>query len=311
MQNANYSHEYLQTLYDNDALESLVNLTKKSNQPDAMFFYLKALLKLGEFGLALSYIEEHSITLYEYDAISLMNMHIDILLEEARFDYATNMLKMYEDYPYFSQEANDVIKELQAKVAEKRLDTTKKRELTLKDLRARLYGRSIDLFVSAVLYIVEEKEPLYLDLLRPFLLEEVNTGRKSLVIVYLLNSPSDGVFDIWRFGKIHSVDFSKVSKPFYEYNARMATLLPKQSYISNDVTLERALFNVFFRHRIHTFPLNIDEEDESFLMKYYYYIALNMIGNPHTLEQYAAEYDLALDALPYYRKKYHLHVLRY
>ncbi len=311
MQNANLDLQYLQTLYENDALEPLVNLTKKSKHPAVMFFYLKALLKLGEFGLALSYIEEHSILLYEYDALSLMQMHIDILLEEARFDYAINMLKMYEDYPYFSQEANDLIKELQAKVNAKRSNSTKKRELTIKDLKTRLNHENIDLFVSALVYIINEKEPLYFDLLRPLLLEEYNTGRKSLVIIHLLRSEIDSDFEIWRYGTVYTVNFNKVSKTFYEYNARFATLFPKEVYIANDVTLERAIWSVFFRHRVHTFPLEIALEDEPFLIKYYHYIALNMIGNPHTLEQYAAEYSLALDELPKYRNKYHLHVLRF
>ena len=58
--------------------------------------------------------------LYTNNAAQLIDWHIDILLELDDLDQTLNTLKIYETFPYFSLETNELIAKLGDKVQQKR-----------------------------------------------------------------------------------------------------------------------------------------------------------------------------------------------
>ena len=91
----------LKSLMDRKEYDIVLRLTKKSTDPNELFYRVSAFLGAGKYQEALECIETNKLIL-QSDLLLLMKVHIEILCILGRFDEAYAALDYYKNLPYES-----------------------------------------------------------------------------------------------------------------------------------------------------------------------------------------------------------------
>ncbi|MFA5660232.1 MAG: hypothetical protein WC968_02420 [Bacilli bacterium] len=298
--------ERLKELLRKGDIETLLKLTKNSEDPVSAFFYIAGLRQIGEYQIALSYISEHQMELYNTNAPQLIEWHIDILLELNELDQALNILKQYDTFPYFSLETNELITRLSDKVQKKRKEKYEQRHITLPVIEKRLLSMSEELMLSAVQYLDTYYHESYEILLGKVLREAPLELTKSLVLFLLRQKGSKSQFKVHKFDQIITADITKLQEPLnikavQHIIASLKDLTAKEK----EVNFFKNSLDLFNQHLLFYYPLSYTLKDVPHIAEYLYYLTTNMMGNHLTLEDFSLEHDFNLEALLRIEKKYY------
>lgn len=288
----------LKHLYKDDEIEKLIAITKDSDEINHRLFYLHALRKLGEYHIALSYIAEHQMELYNAFGPELIKLHIDSLAEIGDYDQALNVLKQYEAFPYFSLETNEVIAKLREvmQTRRKKEQTNKKYDLLV--LERYLASNDENRGLVALNYIRENYSESYIHLLQKFMLDGSREIIRSFILLLLIEYKYNDVVKVKKFGVVHKVVPAKLVEPFARKSFKeIETQLNKLLARDNDLNLENVLRNVFAHHTIYIFPTQIQKADRELISYLYLFVAYNMMGRTTSLEHFALEFKLDEEAL--------------
>ncbi len=285
--------KHLEALYEGGEIEKLLTLTSTSSDIQHRLFYLRGLRKIGEFEIALSYISDHQMDLYDAFGPTLIELHIDTLFEVGDLDQALNMLKQYEAFPYFSLETNEVIAKLKAEVQRRRKNKQQEHVYDLLALeQALLMGRE-DLAMSALNYVGKHYSDSYIGLLQKAMLQAPSEMVRSFTLLLLYEKRYDQVVQIKKFAQIKKVVPSKITDPLKTRNfMKMDETLKALAERDNDSNIKTVLENVFIHHFIHLFPQTVTLKDVDLVAKLYEFTALNMMGRNISFPNFLIEESL-------------------
>lgn len=298
--------ELFKELLKKGDIETLLKLTKDSEDPVSAFFYIAGLRQIGEFQIALSYISEHQMELYNANAPQLIEWHIDMLLELGELDQALNILKQYDTFPYFSLETNELITRLSDKVQTKRKGNVEQRHLTLPVVEERLLSKKEEAMLGAIQYLDKFYHESYEILLQKALRDAPLELTKSLILFLLRQKGSKSKFKLHKFGQIITVDMTKLQEPIHTKSvqqiiARLKVFASQEKEVNFfNVSLE--LFN---QHVLFYFPLVYTLKDVAHFSEYLYFLTTNMMGNIIPLEEFVLEHNFELDPLLDIHQKYY------
>ncbi|OQA79532.1 MAG: hypothetical protein BWY30_00116 [Tenericutes bacterium ADurb.Bin239] len=301
----------LTKLFNDGDIETVIALSKNSNDPKVQFFYLAALRYLGEFEIALSFISEQQMKLYNEDAPRLIEWHIDILLELDYLDQALNTLKMYEDFPYFSLETNELIASLGEKVQHKRKLKTMQKNFDLYEIERRLFSRSAELAYSALNYINNNYHEAYVPILKKALLDAPDENTKSLVVFALKNKNFNEVVQVNKFGKLVKCNPALAPDPFA--TKAWEALSNKMIAISNDdedMNFGSVASSLMLGHAIYLYPIIYANNDIDGLASAYHFMTLRALGRGRNLIDFANEFNYDLNKIEATLNKYHFDYFR-
>lgn len=298
--------KYIKELYASDDLETLLKLTKGTNDPFLMFYRLKALIKIGEYHIALSYIAENQMELYNFDAPNLIRAHIDLLSELNDLDQALNSLKQYEDFPYFSLETNEIIASLGDKVQKRRKDNFERKQLDLRELERRLFSSDHDLTLSALIYIEKFYSDSYITLLEKVLINASEETLKSYVLYVLKKKEYAKTVKINKHGIILKVNPAKLFEPG-ETTSQKALYKEVAKIVAqdDDLNFKEVINDLISRHIFTIYPQNYDKKDVIALSQTFHFLALNITGRISSFEEFLNEFAYDVNALLEVREKYY------
>lgn len=295
----------LKHLYKDDELEKLIAITKNSDEINHRLFYIHALRKLGEYHIALSYISEHQMELYNAFGPELIKLHIDSLAEISDYDQALNVLKQYESFPYFSLETNEVIAKLSDMVQTKRKHEHINKKYDLLVLEKYLASNDENQALIALTYIRENYSDSYIHLLQKFMLDGSREIIRSFILLLLVEQKYDDVVKIKKFDVIHKVVPSKVVDPFARKSfSEIDAELSKLIAADDDLSLGNVVRNIFSHHTIYIFPAQVHKNDRKLISYLYLFVAYNMMGRTTSLENFELDFKLDQGALTTLISKY-------
>lgn len=298
----------LEKLLASNQLEKLVLLTKGVNEPLFRLYYIKALVKLGDYRIALSEILENSMELYSFNALEIIKTHINILRELKEFDQALNVLKMYEDYPYISQEVNELIYSLIERVQGWRSYETKKKVLTLQEIERRLLSSNADLTLGALQYISTNYHESYVTLLQKVLLSEVRPYTKSLILFLLKDVNYAFPLKVEKFGKLTKYTPKTGFDPYRESNLKkFSPYLKFSGDDEHDITLSNTAYSIMRGHLLYLYPFVVNAKDIPLVSEIYKFLAINALGADKSLDAHIYDYKLNKDQVYEVFEKYYFH----
>ncbi len=299
-------HKKIKALLENNEIEALLTLTKGTRDPLLMHYRLKGLIKLGEYHIALSFISENQMELYTYNAPELIKAHIDILNELKDLDQALNVLKQYEDFPYFSLETNEIIAALGDAVQKARKDNFRYRQLDLLEIERRLFSGDHDLTLSALVYIDKYYHESYITILEKVLLNAEEETLKSYLLYILKQKDHNKTVAINKYGVILKVNPAKLFEPG-ETTAQKALFKEVDKIIEqdDDINFKGVILDLINRHIFTIYPQNYDKKDVVLLSQTFHYLTLSVTGRMEDFNEFLDTYNYDGDALLYIRDKYY------
>lgn len=301
----------LENMLNRDELEKLIALTKQSNDLAYRFYYLRALRKLGEYHIMLSFISEYQMELYSHDAPTLIRLHIDALIEIGDFDQALNVLKQYDNFPYFSMETNEVISELGERVQKKRKEKTMIRDYNIQEIERRLSSDNYDLMYSALEYINANFHDSYLPLIAKVLKVSKNELSQSILLITLKEHGYKDEVMLNKFMQNFNLSLDKLhvigeDKPFLNLQKAVKEFVK----VDDDLNVEQIALELLLRHTLFLYPLQYQKKDQNLLVHYFYYLALGYQGRTEKIEEFCARFNLEVFSLNGLVDKYYFRAFR-
>lgn len=280
---------------------------KLANETDPYeIILLSRLLKfegLDEF--ILDKIHQHLDELYHYDAVLLIDFHIDFLLDADRFLEALEALDLYAEKPYISQEVNELVQEWRNKTQKLMMPTVKKPEVAVAYLVESLASDSPKRVYQAVdLILLNLHRPEIKALLEPILLSEEDDYLKHYVFVDLFDRAYEETIEIMKFGEKHVINFPKIMPGFYEYTSAYNQLIHQYVEFQKNVTIRQTMYTIFRTHAIYLYPHKLAEKDYQLMLHNYYVHALNFFDESISLREHAREKGLDYAKLAALHKHY-------
>ncbi|OQC09740.1 MAG: hypothetical protein BWX74_00872 [Tenericutes bacterium ADurb.Bin087] len=292
--------------FERGEIDKVIALSKGSNDPEIQFFYLAALRYLGEYEIALSYIADHQMHLYTFNAPQLIEWHIDILLELEDLDQALNVLKIYENFPYFSLETNELIAKLGDKVQQKRKEKTRQHNFDLYELERRLLCRNVDLAFSAINYMVTNFHEAYISLFKRALLDAPINNVKSLIILALKELKHNETLQVNKFGKLIKVNPATAPDPFKtKAGAKLVNNIKAIAEREDYNQFGEVATSFMNGHATYIYPFTYELKDVDTLTLAYRYYIYRALGRFKDVQEYCAEYDVDQASLVAIFAKYH------
>ncbi len=252
----------LKTLFDKKQYELIVKVTENANDDTALFYRISAFMSLGKIDEAIKCIDLNQKIL-EARLPWLMKLHIELLCLAKRFDEAYDKIKYYENLPYFSQEAEEVLKEL-PKIARKlEREANAFGNASEEDLRENLKSK-IDEVVIASLDSLRDKDlSLYYEEISNILEHFPKQLTRSFALLLLVQKKVDKEFKFLHVNDVIRVNPSKLNPPFVgeAFNnlcKRMSAHSKNPSLIENAITLLSS-------YLIYIYPEEIDYQDNNLL----------------------------------------------
>lgn len=289
-----------------ERIEELLTLTKNSKNPLDKFYHLRALRKIGEFNIALSFISEFQMELYSYDAPFLIELHIDTLTEIDDLNQALNVLKQYEYFPYFSLETNELISSLQEQVKKRRHERHEAKKYDLQALDSLFFQGNEQQAFAALNYIEKNYNEHYISLLQKVLLNSPHEMIKSFTLILLFEKKHAEQVKINKFNKIMPVVPSTLFAPANGKTQRvLLKKIVKLGKEDEDFNFQKLMTEIFFHHVGFIYPISYMSEDIDDLSHYFQYLALNTIGRTINFEDFFLEYGYRPFDLLDLDSKYH------
>lgn len=257
--------------------------------------------------LILTKFKKHVDDLYHYDAVALIDYHIDFLLDKSRFQDALEALSVYDEKPYISQEVNDLIKEYRQKTYILMLPKSAKADVAASHLRDSLYSREPRRVLNAVQQIIENIDrPEIKDLLKPILLNEQDDLLKNFVLYELFDRFYEGTIEVKKFGKLHTINFAKFRPKMVKYTYEFGVLVDEFLAEQKNVTIRFTMQHISKKHALYLYPYKLDPKDYDLVLHLFYVRAANYYEKDFTLEEHAKKNNLDLNRLIMLRDRYNI-----
>lgn len=281
-----------------EVIAEIVASLKEQHEPDELFQVFTMLNFLGAHDVVLDAINLHQKKLYAHNAVELITLHLDLLISLKRLEQCLSVLNNYEQFPYFSQEANELITEYRELVHEKIKKSLKTEVRSKKEIEEALNDHDHEVKVGALNYILQNKEePGLLALLELVLTNEEDTELKIAAIEMLIEEEYEGDLVIVRFGKKYNVNIPETRRAFYQTAMEFLTHIDDFEPVKKNMTYLEAMRSVAIYHLSYLLPELASIRDINLLVYYYYYYVLKLYGESMTLKAFSELHDLDYKAL--------------
>ena len=202
----------LKTLFDKKEYNLIIKLTDGSNNPEDIMFRISSFSALGEDRKALEIMNEKRSLLEKANLPWLMKKEIFLLCVDYKYDEAREKIKYYENLPYYSQVAEETIKELPGIIRDfERLEYGYGKKP--KDISNYLLSNDTSLTVEGIKCIDNVNVKEYALLINKVLKSFPKQSTRSVSLLLLAERKIDYQFEFNKRGEIISVNPCKLEIP--------------------------------------------------------------------------------------------------
>ena len=248
----------LRTLFDKKEYDLVIKLTRTSSNVDDLFYCLSAYLSLNKIDEALELIKEKKSVL-ETRLPMLMRTHVELLCLRGKFDEAYKVIKEYEYMPYFSQEAEETLKELPNIVREYERNFYKAHELSSDELMKSLLSQDPNVVIGALDSLRDKDINNYLIYINKILVNFPKQSIRSFALLLLVQKKLDALVKFNHMGTLIEVNPNKLKAPFVdeEFNDLSSKLVE----VYKDSSLSVNALQILSTYLIYIYPEEVDYTD--------------------------------------------------
>ncbi len=227
----------LKSLMDNKQYDLVLKITEQSSDATSLFYRISAFLATGKGNEALEVISLNQ-KLLETQLPTLMRIHIELLCLLGRFEEAYRQVDYYQQLPYFSQEAEELLKKLPEIVREEEKKTLYVKPLSDDELKFKLKSdKQEDVLPALDALRDRELKPFY-PAIQKVMLDFPKQSIRSFALLLLVQKEVNVQFSFNHLGEIIKVNPSKTEAPFVgdEFNDLVKKIgaMMKDPAISNN-----------------------------------------------------------------------------
>ncbi len=236
----------------------IIEETEGKEDGEALFYRASALLALGEKEKAMGIFESKRKALFAYNPLATIknDMKLRVYLEE--FDEAYEDLREFEEYPYVSQEVEEILRSIPRYLREKERESVGKRPLSVEEAKKRLRERKSDMDVLSTLEAISSiaVDP-FLDEIKSLLLSSVNSSVKTYALLLLLNCGYDEEIVMIKDNKRYQLIPKNINPPFV--GPLFKAVKEEISALSKDPSVNEVAYALWSDYVLSLFPENAFE----------------------------------------------------
>lgn len=278
----------LRSLFDKKEYELVIKLTRHSNDVEDLFYCLSAYLSLNQIEEALKLINEKKSVL-EARLPMLMKTHVELLCLAKKFDEAYKVIKEYENMPYFSQEAEEVLKTLPNIVREYEISIYRNNIMSEDELMKSLLSDDSNIVIGALDALRDKDITPYLIYINKILVSFAKQSIRSFALLLLVQKEYDKVVKFNHMGKIIEVTPSKLKAPFVD--AEFSDLSAKLMEAYKDSSLSMNALQILSTYLIYIYPEEVDYTDPMLIE------ALKIVTSKYLKQNYISEHSMECESL--------------
>ena len=244
-----------QTLFEKKQYDLIIKLTQNSDNVDDLFYCLSAYLATNKIDEALKLIDD-KFAILKTRLPMLMKTHIELLCLAARFDAAYERISFYQNLPYFSQEAEETLKELPHIVNEYVKNSAhsyyRDEDELIKDLTSNDYMRVL----GAIDGLRERDITPYLIYLSKIMVSFEKQSVRSFCLLFLVQKKIDKEFKFNHHGNLILVNPSKLNPPFIDDDFVQIKARMQENY--KDVSMVQTGTQLLSTYLIYIYPEEVD-----------------------------------------------------
>ncbi len=203
----------LKTLMDRKDYDLVVKLTASSLDITSLFYRIAALFALNRAKEALEVINNHK-SILDKNLPALIKIHIEILCFLDMFDEAYAELKKYEDYPYYSQNCEEIIQKMPTYIRTEERKSLKVSNLSDEQLKKLLKSSSMEDVICAIDVIRNRDYTLFLNDIKNILINFPLQSVRSFALLFLVQKEYHKEVNFNHNGQIISVIPTSLEPPF-------------------------------------------------------------------------------------------------
>ena len=278
----------LRSLFDKKEYDLVIKLTRNSSDVDDLFYCLSAYLSLNQVEEALKLVEEKKDVLKSRLPM-LMKTHVELLCLAKRFDDAYKVIKEYENMPYFSQEAEEVLKILPSIVREYERSFYTNHTYTEDELINDLLDKDSNIVIGALDALREKEIAPYLIYINKILVSFPKQSIRSFALLLLVQKNFNKAVKFNHMGKVIEVVPSELKAPFVdeEFNDLSSKLVE----VYKDSSLSMNALQLLSTYLIYIYPEEVDYNDPMLIE------ALRIVASKYLKQPYMSEHSKECESL--------------
>jgi len=242
---------------DKRQYDLVIKLTETANEPTPLFYRISALLASARGEAALECIKKNREIL-KADMCMLMKIHIEILCLLNKFDEAYEEMKYYENLPYYSQEVEELLKELPQMIRDEERKNNSVRNLDQDELMKTLESEDYTEVLMALDIVRERDVNVYLNKIQKILINFPKQSLRSFALLLLVQKQVNRTFKFNHMGEIIDVNPSLLEPPFVDESFN--TLVKQMDKEFKNPVLSQNAVQILSSHVLYTYPdkMNVD-----------------------------------------------------
>jgi len=248
----------LQSLFDKRQYDLVLSLTKETSDPKELFLRVASFMCLTKTDEALDVIEKNESILIKDNPYQLMKVHFELLLSKKLYDEARLALTHYENMPYVSQQVEELLREMKARIEDESHAQKPSEYIPIDEVLDTLETATDLKQISRVLFSLKNYNlNIYIDSLKIFLKRsDVNPNFRTYSLILLIDEKYDAEVEFLSRNGLIKVNPTKIEPPFMSKNFNETCRLITEK-CNHDVSMTETALHLFNCYIIDTYPEDI------------------------------------------------------
>jgi len=276
--------ENLQTLLENGEYNKVLEKTLKSQDVVSLFSRAAAYLGLGRDEDALRLIaKEHQEM--EKKLPQLIRLHLELLITMRKFDEAYDTIKHYGELPYFSQEAEELIRDYPKKIRQAEKAVARTGRFDEREIISTLNGQNEGKILVILEYITRQQPLRYIAPIKKLLVSPINDFVKTFALLILVSEKYQEEVELTKNGREFTVIPYELDPPFegplYE------EFVTKLQHHGEDPYIVNIALEILRNYIMAIYPEDVYGDLSDLLLEALYVVANNYLGVACDIQQMA------------------------
>lgn len=248
----------LKSLMDKKEYQLILEATKNSTDAEEIFYRISAFLVLGKADDALNCLKANVKTL-ESNMPLLMKVHIEILCLLGKFDEAYEAMNEYKEKPYFSQENEELLKELPNYIR-----SEEKKAFINKDFDNQKVAKLLksddkdDVLLGLDLLRNRDLSP-FMNQIKIILTSFEEQTIRTFALLLLIQKKYDGILSFKSQEQLIEVNPAKLNPPFV--GEKFNLFVKKMDRDIKNPSLSEIMIQILSTYILYVYPVEISYDD--------------------------------------------------
>ncbi len=270
----------LATLFSSQKYDEIIKETKDKIDGESLYYRASSLLAIGKKEEAMDVFVKHRKTLFAYNPLATIKSDLKLRALLEQFDEAYDDLYEFEEYPYVSQNVEELLRSARKYIREKEKEGLSKKPLSVIEAKKRLSSPKSDFEALSVLEAISEVpvDP-FLEEIKALLVSKANDSVKTYAFLLLVNCGYDEEISMIKGDRDYHLIPKNVNPPFV--GPLYKEVKERISDLSKDPSVNSVAYSLWSDYVLALFPSSpFDKETPKTYAEVFYAIALSYLCRP-------------------------------